>query len=45
MGSGRKSKVSLELCNFGGFDCIIVELLEGLLVLGVSSPPIAVPFE
>lgn len=45
MGSKRTTKVSSKSCNFGGFDFIIVDLPKGMYVLGVSSPPNAIPFK
>lgn len=36
-------KVSSEAGNFGGFNLIVVDLPEGLPMLGVSSPPNVIP--
>jgi hypothetical protein len=43
VGHARKTRVSSEICKFGGFDLIIADLPEGLPVPNVSSPPDLIP--
>ena len=43
VGQTRKAQVSSHICEFGGFDLIIANLLEGLLIPSVSYPPNSIP--